>query len=76
MPTEGVKRKPMPRPKSTPCVRNRCQMRLAKLAQISEAVSMTTPASMVGLVPNSRVQMVAMGEHSSAQLMLREPTKA
>jgi hypothetical protein len=76
IPTEGVNRNPMPSPKRTPCVKNRCQILLAKPAQMRLAVSIITPANIVGFVPSSLTHMVATGDIRSAQLMLREPTKA
>lgn len=72
----GMKRKPTPMPKRTPCVRKRCQISVAKLAQIKLAVSRMTPQNIMGFMPHSRTDIVAMGDTSNSRVMLRDPTKA
>jgi hypothetical protein len=75
-PTLPTKRNPMPKPKATPCERNRCHIRYAKDAPRSPAVSSTIPTDSVACVPNLRVHIVAIGATKRAREIDRPPTKA
>lgn len=76
MGTEPMNRKPIPRPKQMPWLRNNCQISETNDAPMRLAVSRKTPMNKVVWVPKKRVHVVATGEISMAQEMESEPTKA
>lgn len=74
--TDPMNRKPIPKPKQIPWLRNKCQIFVAKDAPMKLAVSRNTPVKSVTWVPKKRVDVVATGDMSMAQEIEREPTKA
>lgn len=76
VPTEEVNRKPMPQPKTTPCVRKRCQIFVEKDAAIRDPVWKNIPMHMPVLVVVWRIQIVTIGAISMDWETERPPMKA